>query len=283
VADIPVVKVLVATFVERADDGMVQVDFGQGPVTILSAGVAEPLPGQSVRVLQVDATTMMLGPAVPRSGIGVVTATGSPTLTVTTSVGSLALPFIATYSAVNGDTVLIDWDAGGVVIGKVTAAPAGSYTPPVGSATAFSVDFRATDSGSYYSGSWVRDDLWASDSNKGAWFYGTTIPDTIPDTATITRVQVYLPEFYNPFPAELAGVGLHALSSKVGALALSSVVGVAAGAVWQDLPVTFGDALKTGASLGVGVQQLVALSGYHKYTGRASDADSGLLRIDWTV
>jgi len=35
--------------------------------------------------------------------------------------------------------------------------------------------------------------------------------------------------------------------------------------------------------LGVGVQQLVALSGYHKYTGRASDADSGLLRIDWTV
>jgi hypothetical protein len=108
VTDIPVVKVLVATFVQRADDGMVEVDFGQGPVTILSAGVAEPLPGQSVRVLQVDSTTMMLGSAIPRSGIGQVTGTGSPTLTVTTSVGSLALPYIASYSAVNGDNVLID-------------------------------------------------------------------------------------------------------------------------------------------------------------------------------
>jgi len=281
-ASIPNVEIIVATFVDRATDGMVSVDFGQGPVVILSAGVTEPLPGDPVRVLRVNSTTIMVGPAYPLSGIGTITATGAPKLTVTTSAGSRQLPFISSYSAVNGDLVLIDWSSGGVVIGKVTAAPAGAYTPPASVITDYSVDFLAVNSGSIQSGSWNKNDVWASDSNKGAWFYGSAIADTIPDSAVVTRTQIYLPEFYNPYPAEYAAVGLHALSGPSGALSLTYPT-VVAGGGWRDLPAGFGEVLKTGLFLGVGVQQLNPGSGYHKYYGTASDAASGQLRIDWTV
>lgn len=282
-ASIPNVEIIVATFVDRATDGMVTVDFGQGEVVILSAGVTEPLPGDPVRVLRVNNTTIMIGPAFPLSGVGTVTATGTPLLTVTTSAGSRQLPRVSSYSAVNGDLVLIDWSAGGIVIGKITAAPAGAYAPPPPVITDFSVDFRAYTSASIQSGSWNKNDVWASDSNRGAWFYGTSIADTIPDSATIRRVQIYLPEFYNPFPSDVASLGVHGLASPAGGLTITGSFGVAGGAGWRDLPPGYGDALKIGSALGVAVQQAVAFSGYHKYYGTASDADSGLLRIDWTV
>jgi hypothetical protein len=51
---------------------------------------------------------------------GTLLATGSPYLTVDTSVGEQQLPFLTTYSPSTSDTVLI---LGNVVIGKVTAAP----------------------------------------------------------------------------------------------------------------------------------------------------------------
>lgn len=221
----------------------------------------------------------MLGPAQPRSGVGTVTATGTPTLTVTTSAGSRQLPFISTYSAVVSDTVLIDWASGGVVVGKVTAAPSSSYTPADAPMGSFSADFRADDSGSYQSGSWWTSDVWCSDTNIGAWFYGSTIADTIPDAATITSVQVYVNEFYNAFPTSLATVGLHALATKAGAPTVTSEVTVSAGSGWKTLPAAFGDALKTGVSRGVGTDH----GGYHKWRSRAADADSGLLRIGWSV
>ena len=281
-ASIPNVEIIVATFVARATDGMVSVDFGQGPVVILSAGVTEPLPGDPVRVLRVNTTTIMVGPAFPLSAIGTVTATGTPKLTVTTSAGSRQLPFMSSYSAVNGDTVLIDWASGGVVLGKVTAAPAGAYAPPPPVSTAFQADFFAVNSGSIQSGSWNKNDVWASDSNMGAWFYGSAIADTIPDSATVTRLQIYLPEFYNQYPSELAAIGLHALSGPSGGLSLAGPTPVW-GAGWRDLPSSYGDLLKTGVYLGTGVQQLNPGLGYHKYYGTASDSASGLLRIDWTV
>ena len=275
---IPNVQLLVATFVSRVADGTVKVDFGDGAVTILSAGVSEPLPGKSVRVIRIDDLAIMLGLSVPVSGIGVVTSAGSPLLTVTTSAGSLQLPRISSYSAVVGDAVLIDWDAGGVVIGKVSAVPAGTYVPPTVDPTDFSVEFRATDSGTY-GGSWSQNDVWCSDSNLGAWFYGTAIADTIPDSATISRIQIYLPEFYNAYPSSLATLGVHSLAAKTGAPAVSGAFAVAGGAGWRDLPTNYADLLKTGAALGIGTNH----GGYHKYSGRASDANSGLLRIDWTV
>lgn len=275
---IPELELPVGVFVEAASGGQVLVDFGDGPVPILSAGLFEPLPGESVRVLRTSAGTVLLGPSLPRSSIGQVTATGSPALTVDTSSGSVQLPYITSYSPTLNDVVLIDWASGGVVVGAVTAIPAGSYTPPPSSVTEFEVDFRAFDSGSYRSGSWWTSDVWVSSTNTGCFFY-KGIADTIPDAAEILSVQIYLVEFYNEFPSSLAEFGLHNLASKVGAPSIDSAVDVAAGTGFRSLPASFGDQLKSGARKGVGASD----DGYHKFRSVASNAQSGMLRIKWRV
>lgn len=275
---IPQLSLPVGEFVEASTGGQVLVDFGEGPVPILSAGLFEPLPGESVRVLRTSAGTVLLGPSSPRSSIGQVTATGSPSITVDTSAGSVQLPYVTTYTPVVSDNVLIDWASGGIVVGKVTAIPAGSYTPPPGTVSEFEVDFRAFDSGSYRSGSWWTSDVWVSSTNTGCFFY-TGIAETIPDGATILSVQIYLDEFYNAFPTSQAEFGLHSLTSKVGVPSIDSEFAVAAGSGFRDLPASFGDALKTGARAGIGASD----AGYHRFRSVAFNAQSGMLRIKWRV
>lgn len=280
-AELGPAEFIVGDFVDTNADGSVEVDFGDGAVTVLSALNYTPLAGVSVRCLRIKGGALMLGEANPVAIIGTVTATGSPLLTVTTSVGSQELPYLASYDPRNtNDEVVI---FGGYVLGKPSATLAGSYTAPAAATTDYQVDFRATDSGSWNGTSWWTTQPWASNSNKGAWFYGGAVGDTIPDGAEITRVQAYLPRFYDGFPAELAAVGLHVLAAKSGSLSLSSPTAIAAGSGWYDLPTSFGDSLKTGASTGIGVQQNNANLGYHKFRSISEDADSGLLRIDWTV
>lgn len=274
----PALDMSVGTFVDASTDGQVRVDFGDGPVPILSAGLFEPLPGDNVRVLRTSAGTVLLGPSLPRSAIGEVTATGTPALTVETSAGSAQLPYVTTYSPMVGDLVLIDWGSGGVVVGKVTAAPAGSYDPPAGTPTEFQVEFRAFDSGSYGFGRWWTPDVWVSISNIGCFFY-RGIADTIPDSAEILSVEIYLVEFYNEFPTSLAEFGMHSLASKVGVPSIDSATAVAAGSGWRTLPASFGDQLKTGARKGIGA----SVDGYHKFRSVASNAQSGMLRIKWRV
>lgn len=277
---------LVGTFVSTNTDGTVQVDFGQGAINCQSASTFQPLPGDSVFCQQSGATTVMLGPSSLRSGVGTVTATGAPKITVSTSIGSRQMFYISSYAPTIGDVVLIDWGSGGIVVGKVTGAPAGSYLPPSAAPASFLVDFAANDSGTWYvpGGGFNQTDVWCTSTgnNRGAWYYGTTIPDTIPDTATITSLQLFLPEFYNQFPSSLALIGLHTFAAKTGEPVITSPTAVPGGAGWVNLPLPFGDALKTGADKGVGTGS-TAGSGYHKYRGVASDADSGKLRIGWTV
>lgn len=276
-ADAPKPTLPVGAFAGANPDGTVQIDFGQGEVTCLSAGTFEPLLGQSVRCLRTTDGTVMIGPAQPPSAVGQVVTAGSPLLTVNTTIGDLDLPYLASYTPRNvGDVVLIVY---GSVLGELSATPAGAYIPstPAGP-TARTADFRATDSGSW-NGAWWTADVWGSTSNDGAWFYGSQIADTIEDAGTVTRVQIYLPEFYaDGDPAELA---VHTSPSKSGGPSLSGNFPVAHGAGWRDLPASYGELLKTGAAYGIGVQS-DALA-WHKYRSRAADADSGLLRIDWTV
>lgn len=276
--DVPSISLQVAEFVEAGVDGQVLVDFGEGPVPILSAGLFEPLPGESVRVLRSSAGTVLLGPSAPRSSIGQVTATGSPALTVETSSGSTQLPYVESYTPGVGDVVLIDWASGGVVVGEVTAAPSGSYTPPPDpepEEKEQQVDFRAFDSGSWQS-RWWTNDVWVSLNNTGCFFY-RDIADTIPDDAEILSVQINLLEFYNEFPSSLARFGLHDLSSKSGAPSISGAVSVPAGSGWRSLPKSFGDQLKTGAARGVGA----SINGYHKFRAVSTHPESGKLRIKW--
>lgn len=274
-------------------DGTVLVDFGQGSVQVYATGFYTPLPGDFVRTLRVDALTLMLGPVTPRSAYGRVTATGSPLLTLLMPDGSsVTLPRVSSAypsPAVNDD-VLINWANGGMVIGKVTQVPLSDYLPPPPAPPAsgggagggsFSADFYALDSGTQNTGSgqWWSGDVWCGSTTTGAWFYGTRISGTIPNGALIKGVRVYTPEFYNGFPGASATIGLHGLGSKSGVASVSSEVGVPDGTGWKTLPNSFGDALKTGSKLGLGTNH----GGYHKYTARSRNAQSGRLHIDWSV
>jgi hypothetical protein len=274
---------IVGTFVSTNSNGTVQVDFGNGPISCQSASPTQPLPGDSVVCIQNGASTVMLGPSSPRSPYGTVTATGSPTITVTTSSGSQQLFYVTTYTPTIGDTVVI---SGGIVVGKASGTPAGNYAPPPAAPKKYLVEFVARDSGTYYVPGSVYNntDVWCTSTgnNIGAWFYGTSIADTIPNGAVINSVQLYVEEFYNEFPFSRALIGLHALTSKSGAPSISSAVAIPGGAGWITLPTSFGDALKTGTRKGVGTGSSGG-SGFHKYRGRSADADSGKLRIGWTV
>jgi len=284
-ATIPSISSLTGQYVSTNADGTVLVDFSEGPVQVYSAGFYTPLPGESVRVLKVDGFTMMLGPVTPKSVYGRVTATGLPKLTVALPDGSsVQLGYVSSSypsPAVN-DPVLINWGNGGIVVGKVTSIPGSDYLPPavVGAATrSGSADFRATGSGSYdhnYN-SWFQDDVWASVHANGVWFYGSTIADTIPDNATITAVHLTMNEFYSV--GGQTAIGTHALTSKSGAPTVSNAAGQRDATGWV-LPTSFGDALKTGAAWGVGT---VTGNYFHKYQGRASDAQSGMLHIEWSI
>jgi hypothetical protein len=284
---IPDVKVLTAQFVSANADGTVLVDFGAGAVQIYSAGFYTPLPGAFVRTLRVNGLTLMLGPVQPRSAYGRVTATGTPKLTLLLPDGStVQLPYVVSaYTApALDDDVLISWADGGVIVGKVTEVPLSNYLPaPSGgggsAGGSFSTEFVADASGSFQSGQWWRDDVWCSDGNIGAWFYGTAVADTIPDGAVIGSVALLVNETYNEYPGSLATIGTHGLTSRSGTPAIAGAHGIAAGSGWRALPVAYGNALKTGAAFGLGTNH----GGYHKFSARTADANSGRLRIEWSI
>lgn len=271
------VDLIVGNFVTTNSDGSVQVDFGQGQVTVDSAINYQPLAGTPVRCLRFKGGAILLGESNPLAILGTVTGTGTPLITVSTSAGSKDLPYLASYTPRTiGDVVVI---FGGYVLGKASAALSSSYTPTAPAGTRYSADFRAVDSGSYFSGAWWTTEVRCSTGNKGAWFYGTTIADTIPDAATVESIQIYINETYNQYPTSLATIGLHTLTAKSGAPTISSAETIAAGSGLRDLPTEFGTALKTGAAFGVGTNE----GGNHRFKSRASDADSGLLRIEWSI
>jgi hypothetical protein len=284
IAALAKVQVIAGQYVSANTNGTVLVDFGSGPVQCFNAGVFQPLPGDQVRCLQVGTTTIMLGRSAPKAGTGTVTTVASPFLSVLLSDGSTAqLPFLSSYAATVGDTVIIDWPAGGFVLGKASAQPGGTYVPPATPVAPSKTvsQFKCSASGNYYTigGSFASgDDVWCSDNNLGCWFYGSSIADTIPNTAKILNVRVYVDEFFNEFPSSLATIALHQLASKSGVPSMSSPTTISAGSGWKDLPNAFGDSLKTGSKKGVGTDR----GGYHKFRGRSSDSRSGLLEITWS-
>lgn len=282
----------VATFVAANTDGTVQVDFGQGQITCLMAGNIAPDPGTSVRAIRVGSTTVVIGPAVAKPRTGTITATAGSLLTVSTTLGSESLPYFVPYTGAVvptvGDVVVIDRSSSavGLVMGKLSTTPAQKQfdvPPPAVTHGQFTLDVAAQDSGTWYvpGAKYNTEDVWAvgTGNNIGAWFYGTSIADSFPHNGSITRVQLYMPEFENDFPGTTSKVGLHSLLTKSGAPSISSTYGVPAGRGWKDLTVAMGVALVHGASRGIGIDG--SSSGLAKYTSHRNDALSGTLRIDY--
>jgi hypothetical protein len=290
-AGIESARVTTGQYAAMNPDGTVMVDFGQGLVQVYSAGFYTPLPGEYVRCL-VAGVTLMLGPVKPRPAYGKVTGTGSPRLDVQLADGTVvSLPRLSSYlePAVN-DQVTILWANGGIVLGDQDDTPTSTYVPPSTSDNGAAprqrtLYFASTDSGSQNgsgdsgSGNWWTNDVWCGASTIGAWFYGNQIDNSIPDDAQIDQVQVYVQEFQNSFPGSLATIGTHTLGSKSGNVTVTGASEIPRGTGWRTVPNSYGDLLKTGAAKGLATNH----GGLHKFRSRRSSAQSGRIRITFTV
>tara|TARA_R100000365_G_C2746946_1_gene76473 strand:- start:2473 stop:3342 length:870 start_codon:yes stop_codon:yes gene_type:complete len=193
-AGVPEQESIVGVFVSQ-DGPVATVDVSGRRLHVLSATQTPVLPSDPVRLERRGQGLVMTGPTLARSTLGRVTVAGDPA-TVEYPDGSgvtAVLPVASGLSVSVDDTVVLDWSTGGAVI-AVLASTVDAEEPdaPGGGGDPITVVFNAVQSGSYGS-SWWTDEVWASSSYIGGWFYGTKIKDTIPDSAVILSASMWLP------------------------------------------------------------------------------------------
>lgn len=273
--DTPDVKRLPGTFIST-DGVRAVVDVGGGRIPADLTGYL-PEVNEAVWVLFINGVALVLGPTTPRPGRGTITGAPSGNLVpVSTIAGNFALPYASGLSLSAGQVVKIVWNDGGFVTAVMSTSPppgTAGGDPGTGGADQIQV-FTAIDSGSYDS-RWWTGQVYSSDSNIGAWFYGTKIADTIPDGAAIVSVEIYISPvqiLYAP-----PNIGVHGSPTKPGgSVGVSSATPISVAAGWIGLPNSFGDYLKANYG-GIGI----AHGGYSIFNSLAADAQSGALRIHW--
>lgn len=280
IASMPVVGVKTGTLVSRSGS---QVLVNLGETNALLSVSAQQLPpaGHPVVVQTLDGQVSVSGPARSLPGRGIVTALGSPRVTVVAWDVTYTLPVAGSYTPVLNDEVSITWDLdGGLVTGSISA-PSNVVPPDANPGGAGVQDFHpapftAVDTGSWQSGRWTKADVWASDSLTGFWWYGTGIADTIPDNASITSAAIYLS------PSRTGGAApnlqLHNTATRPGSepAFVGSAYQPPGRSGWQPIPLSFVDYLKANGG-GIGVNH----GGYNIFRSRGQDGLSGALDLSW--
>lgn len=280
-SSIPTVTSKLAIFVQRVGFRVV-VNIGATSATLPFVGTYLPPPGFAVQLEYRPTGWVVTGPALPLPAEGVVTGTGSPRATVTAWGTAYTLRYRDGYTPVLNDLVSISWNGEGEgwIIGKLTASSSATGPSANGAATGQKVRppaFTAIDSGTYRAGSgwWTR--TVRANVDDGAWFYGTKIRDSIPDTATPTRARIYLPilEINIDAPGQLR---LHTHRKKpAGAPSFTgSAYPVPAVSGWRDIPLSWIDFLKANDG-GIGFDG----GGFWIVRGTDTDAQSGALDITY--
>jgi hypothetical protein len=276
-ADVPDVGRMVGTFVST--DGIRGVvDVGGGRIPADMAGYIPDI-NETVWVLFLNGTALILGPSVPKAGKGTIVGPPSGNLVqVDTVVGRLTIPYANGLTLSAGQVVKLGAaNDGYFVYAIMSTSPAAPTPPPApggGGGTQTQI-FMPTDAGSYGS-RWWTNQVYSSDSNIGAWFYGSQIADTIPDGATIQSIEINISIYSLSYQAP--NFGVHGSASKPGgAVGLSLVTGVSIASGFIGLPTSFGDYLKANVG-GVGINH----GGYAILNSLASDPASGALRIRWS-
>ncbi len=265
-----------AVFIERVGS-KVRVNVGVTSVVLSFVGLQLPPSGHAVQMELRDGEWVVSGPASPLPSTGKITAVAAPLATVTAWLKSYTIAYLSSYTPTVGDDVDITWSAdGGRIMGRASAlatAP-GSGTNPVSGPQLFHPPpFTAIDSGSRGS-SWFTNDVYASDSNIGAWFYGSKVADTIPDNAAILASRIYL----NPRQVQgnKPNLGYHGAATKPGgALSVLSASPLNATSGWVDIPVGLIAAIIAGGGIGFNH------GGYNIFRGTAADGLSGALDITY--
>jgi hypothetical protein len=272
------VTALPGTFVSASSTGFV-VDVGGGRIPATPATSYLPEVNEPVSVWFIDGVPFVMGPTVAKPGQGTVVSVAAGLVTLSTAFGNVVVPYASTLSPTAGQVMKLQWQGGGFAAAVMSTSPVGGVAPPApsGGATTHVDLFTSLDAGSYGSGRWWTPQVYASDSNLGAWFYGSKIGDTIPASAAIQLVEVYVPSG-TQIGGAAPNFALHAYASNPGSspsFTSATAEAITPGA-WVALPTSFGNALKAGGgSLGIGVNH----GGYNIFPSRAQDGQTGALRI----
>jgi hypothetical protein len=258
------------------------VDVGGGRVPAYPLADYLPAVNERVVVWLVDDVAFVAGPVAVHPVDGTVVSVSSGIVTVSTTAGNIEATHTLGTTPTAGQYVKLLWGGDTPHALLKSTSPAGGTAadnPTPGTAKSYDQTFGARgDSGSYGS-SWWTAQVWSSDNNLGAWFYGTRIADTIPSGATIKRVRIYLSAeqiFGSPM-----NIGLHNHATRPGGSpTIGSTVALAPAGGWLDLPLSFGNALRrSGGQRGIGIVH----GGYHIFRSVAQDGQSGALRINYTA
>jgi hypothetical protein len=275
----PGARILQATFVSATPTGcLVDISGNRVPATTGTSWLPEV--NEVVWVWVVGDRFFIMGPAAIKPDQGVVQSVTSGLVTLTSSLGTTVVaPYDGTTPSA-GQSMKLLWHGGPFAM-LMSTSPAGG-TPPApsgGGGVAHADEFAAGDAGSYGSGRWWTPQVYASDNNLGAWFYGTTIADTIPASAVISKVEIYVSA--QQISGAAPNFAVHGYATKPGGSPSLSTVGAVGigGTGWVTLPTSVGNALKHGGTAyGVGLNH----GGYNILSSLAQDGYSGRLRISST-
>lgn len=250
------------------------VNVGDESITIPCVGFYPPVAGMVVQLEQRNGQLVVTGPAVPLNPIGTISGTGSPKATVTVDGTDYVLWLRSGYTPVIGDQVSINWTTT-VIDGKITGAGTSNPAPtqnPGGSSGALSTaPVLATGSGQYRS-RWQSNDVRASDSVSGAWFYGTRLRTALKGS-TPTQIQIYLPLRQS---LGVCNIGVHTSSSQPGGYVSASLLTpLDHRGGWVTLPLSFATFLRDNTG-GIAV---TSGNGDNQWAGTQADPLSGALRF----
>jgi hypothetical protein len=280
-AGIPQVGSKLGVFVRR-DGARVVVSLGGREVLLPFVGVSLPPAGHSVQVESRPGGVVVTGAAAPLPGVAKVTAVNGQMVSVSAWGRTYSLRFGATYTPAVGDEVSVIWSAdGGLVQDRVSApvaVPPAAPVPLPASGSFHPGPFTATGSGSFGS-RWFTNDVYASSSNTGGWWYGSKVRDTIPDGARIDGAAIYL----NPRQASGSNpvMRLHSSEGQPGgplAFVGAPHTVTSARSGWVGIPTAWVDYLKANPG-GIGFEH----GGYTIFRGTGADALSGALDLSWTA
>lgn len=278
---IPKVSTMAGVFV-RMEDGLAVVNVGTETLRLQTEGWSPPLAGMPVRIEALNGSHRVTGPNVNLSPSGVVTAVDGLLVDVDVEGISYTLPVLDPYSPIEGDVVVIDWRRP-IVLGEESTAPS-VVEPPTntGGSQAFSdLIVQATSSGRYFGGTLRGDEVWASPSNDGAWFYSGRLGAL--QGANITRAEIYLPLFFdaNYGGGDLVQIARHGIQDRSGSTpSFSANTTLSPESGWVALPSGWGNHFRDNPSNGVGVT--VPSSGFFKWQSVGADPLSGALRFAGT-
>jgi hypothetical protein len=267
---------LVGTFVSATATGCI-VDVGAGRIPAQFGTSYLPEVNESVWVWFINEVPYIMGSSTAKPGKGTVVSAASGLVTLSTAYGTVIVPYASTLTPTAGQVMKLSWQEGGFahsVMSAVPVSPTAPLPPSIG-VTSHLDTFTAIDAGSFGT-SWWTSQVYSDDNDIGCWFYGSKIANTIPASAVITTVSVYvsIQTQYNLSPTNFC---LHTYQSKPGGSpSVSSNTPLAVTSGWLALPLSFGNALKSGGGqFGVGVNH----GGNTIFSSLAQDGMSGALQI----